>query len=69
MIVKVQTPLASTSKEPKALVYNEDRSLIMELDITKRLTTQMEGTAKKFFHAEVTDDAIVIGLPAPYQEW
>jgi len=54
MIVKVQLPLMSNDTEPRALIYNEDRSFETFYS-TKGLSKLMKGQPKAFFQVNVTE--------------
>lgn len=70
MIVKVQTPLVTTEPEPRALVYNEDRSYEGWIQLTVDLLELMGPEPKKFFYASVDEDGILtIAGNAPWQTW
>lgn len=60
MIVKVQLPVLSwdDSEEAPALVYNEDRSVMLMVAVTDEILAVMEGP-KGFFEAEVDDDGLL----------
>lgn len=66
MIVKVQLPLAGADM---ALIYNEDRSVMLHVPVTAPLRSRMKGRPKRFFHANVERGELEIGDAAPWQEW
>lgn len=69
-IVKVQMPLVSTEKHPRALVHNQDRSVLFQTPITDPLRARMRGKAKGYFHATIEPSGdIEISDPAPDQSW
>lgn len=69
MIVKVQFPLASNEPQPLALIYNQDRSVCVQIPITDPLRARMGGRKKRFFHAEVSDFGVEIGDAVPEESW
>lgn len=67
MIVKVQLPLAGADL---ALIYNEDRSVMLHIPPSSPLIARMRGKLKAFFHVDVAKHGeIEIGEAAPWQEW
>jgi len=70
MIVKVQLPISWTPEEkPMALVYNEDGSIYVQIDITPELRAEMNGSVKQFFEADCDGKTIRFKAPAPWQDW
>lgn len=53
-IVKVQWP-RETNTEPRALVYNEDRSYFVFVPCTSALRAMMGGHDKVFFRVHLVD--------------
>lgn len=68
-IVKVQLPLYSNRPNPKALVYNEDRSVMLEVVITHQVGLVMGSLYKRFMWAHMDGSNLWIGDEAPWQEW
>ncbi len=76
-IFKVQLPIVTTDPSPKALVYNEDRSIYTKVAITAELledfTEAVEspggGPAKTFWYGELVGTQFQFEEPAPWQEW
>lgn len=65
MIVKVQLPLHTTEPEPLALVYNRERTLLVQVPVIGGLVDAMRGTdgrvrPKAFFEATVIHDSVNI---------
>ena len=69
IIVKVQLPLMTTSKQAICLVYDEEKTFIDELPEPKGLRKWMRGEHKKFFYAHIQDRMIVLDKSAPWQSW
>jgi hypothetical protein len=69
VIVKVQTPLAQSSGEPLALIYDQSRKVQTQIPVTPELLAQMGGEPKRFFYAVVSGEGITLGRPAPFQDW
>ena len=69
MIVKVQVPLLTNEKIPKALIYNADRSFEMQVPAADVLEAM--GTKKKaFFNAAVIEDGTLeIHDEVEWQTW
>jgi hypothetical protein len=68
VIVKVQVSL--TTNATVVLIYNEDRSVTYQGDVTPDILDVMGGEPKRYFFAVMNDD-MTIGLedPAPEQDW
>jgi hypothetical protein len=56
MILKVQVSIFSTHGTAMALIYNEDRSFVLEFRASERLLKKMGDEPKRFFEAEVSQD-------------
>jgi hypothetical protein len=69
MIVKVQLPLASSEVHPKALVYDETRTIEVQVPITDALRKRMDGSPKRFFEAEVKAGALALGREVEDPGW
>lgn len=71
MIVKVQIPLKSLLKFPKAMVYNQDRTFDVFMEITDELLKVMGDEVKMFFHADYDGEThnTILGNVAPWQDW
>lgn len=67
IIVKVQTPLFP--QDAPALVYNQDRSVMMKCPMDDSLKKIMGGKAKAYFKAEVVGDKINLLKQLPDQNW
>ena len=70
MIVKVQVSLFTTEAARQVLIYNEDRSITYQGDVTPEILDVMDGERKRYFFAVMNDDK-TIGLedPAPEHDW
>ncbi len=73
-IFKIQLPLATNDPQPKALVYNADRSIESMWPITQDLLNVMAGEVKRFFYCTVTawddtSDDVDLVADAPWQDW
>jgi hypothetical protein len=55
MIVKIQTPLASSlpPEQHSALIYNKDRDYKVMMPITDEIDTWMQGRPKAFFEIKL----------------
>jgi len=73
MIVKIQLSLDSNLKGHTAgsrmLAYNEDRSVMMEMNTPKEVVNLMDGRFKAFFHADIVDGKLEVQSEAPRQNW
>ena len=68
MIVKVQVPI-SGNMEPKALIYNRDRTLELLHPITPELQRAMAGWLKRFFYVRIVNEQLTLDGEAPWQNW
>lgn len=69
-IFKLQVPLVTTDPEPKALIYNEDRSAEGMFPVTSDILELMDGEAKIFIYGQYEEDGTVTLIGnAPWQEW
>jgi len=69
MIVKVQISLSHTKDFTQMLVYNEDKSILYEGDLTRRVEKLMGDSVKRFFYAKLKGTEVVLDRKAPWQEW
>lgn len=69
MIIKIQMSLMTNAGRPQALMYNKDRSALLEIEATKDIQHLMHGRPKAFFHAEIVDTKFVISHEAKWQNW
>lgn len=69
MIVKVQVPISGNYTIPHALIYNEDKTIIFQTPVNKKLRKQMNGEVKRYFHAHMEGTELHIDSAAPWQEW
>ena len=68
-IFKIQLPIRTTEPVPKALIYNEDRS-IEEIFPASSFKSLFENGEMKIFHyGELIDGTLNINHRAPNQEW
>lgn len=69
MIVKVQVPISGNYTIPFALIYNEDKTIIFQTPLNKKLRKEMSGEVKKYFYAHMEGKELHIDSAAPWQEW
>lgn len=69
MIVKVQTSLWSTEPVQRFLLYNKERSLVLEGDVGDVVKLKLYGRYKAYFEARVTDDGLELGEEVAAQDW
>lgn len=53
MIVKVQISIATTHPNRRVLIYNKDRSITYEADVTDEVLALVEGLPKTYFKAHL----------------
>lgn len=74
-IFKVQLPLASNAEKPGMLVYNRDRSIMLEQEIEPGITKRMlDGpgkvhSAKGFFWGVLEGGKVKLYEKASWQVW
>lgn len=67
-IFKVQKPLATNDVQPKALVYNEDRSvecMIPMAELPNRVSNRLVDKPKAYFYGENTEAGVWFFGDAP----
>lgn len=69
MIVKVQLPIASSADNPPMLVYNEDRSVFMQMPIQERFVDELKDFPRGYYNARFVDDQLVINERIADQAW
>ena len=69
IIVKVQLPLSSNAAAAPALVYNADKTVLLQPPVDVQLLKKMNGANKQFFFATVSNGDLVLDRRAPWQEW
>lgn len=72
MIVKVQVPLAKFGfGEPEALIYNKDKSVLMQIPLTEQIQQLMGKDFKRYYHVKVDPNSseLTFGNRAPAQNW
>lgn len=69
-IVKVQVPLATNDSDPKALIYNKNRSFETFVPVAE-VKKKMSGEFKKFFYCDIdiVTKKVKLDAPAPLQDW
>lgn len=68
-VFKVQVPLTTNDPQPKALIYNKDRSYEGLIPVTDEIRKMMDNEPKRFFWGHVEGDALTIDANAPWQNW
>lgn len=53
MIVKVQISIATNQPNRRVLIYNKDRSITYETDVTDEVLELVEGLPKTYFKAHL----------------
>ncbi len=69
MIVKVQLPLATNDTTPHALVYNEDRSVLAQVPVSRALEKLMKRRAKAYFSARIVETQLVVDHEVEEPSW
>lgn len=73
-LLKVQTSLFSSDGIGSVMVYNEDKSIIGEFnltsDLTKEITKKLNGKPKSFWFGHIDKNKmLVLDKEAPWQNW
>lgn len=70
-IVKVQRPLTSNDPTPHVLIYNEDRSVLYETDMSKKDIRNLFGRNeyKVYVNAELRGTILHLGDRVEDQPW
>ena len=69
-IVKLQVALEQSMPGPRSLfVYNEDRSIEYEGNVTLEVLDKMKDQPKAYFWAWIEEGKLALGMAAPPQEW
>lgn len=71
-IFKVQKPLATNDVQLKALVYNEDRSVEVQIPMAKlpnQVYNRLVSKPKAYFYVENTEAGVWFYGDAPVQDW
>lgn len=66
MIVKVQLPLLEGDG---ALIFNEDKSLVLDVPVTTLLEARMGKRRRAHFQADMVDEVLELGDALPDQGW
>lgn len=69
-VLKIQLPIVTTDPEPKALIYNEDKSIETWVKVEAVVKLFKEDEFKIFMYGEFHNGIIQLtGQRAPWQEW
>lgn len=69
MVVKVQRSLATNEGAGQMLVYNEDRSLLVQTALPDEMRSYMGERPKVYLEAELDGTELVFTGPAEDQPW
>lgn len=69
-VVKVQSSLYTTGTASQMLVYNEDKSIYYEMELTKEVKRVLAGRPKAYFEFTLTgNNEIRLGKEVVPQNW
>lgn len=69
-IIKIQRSLATSDGQERVLVYNEDRTILQEFDMTDELRELfLPHDLKLYFEATLRDGVLSIGDNLPPQDF
>lgn len=69
MIVKIQRPLMTNGSDPKALIYNQDKTYQAMPDLDSVIGLFGPDENKIYHHAEVRENLLYIGHKTKTQIW
>lgn len=69
MIVKIQRSLFSSAGGGAMLIYNQDRSVMMQRPLTAQVSALLGGAPKGYFHVKIKGGSLKILSRAPDQSW
>lgn len=71
MIVKVQRPITTTASRPQILIYNQDRSVLVEYPLTKAFKRMFGNKHRMYVHARYNrkQESLNLGAVAEDQPW
>ena len=69
MIVKVQRSLFSSGGQETVFIYDQSRSINVVLPMSKKLLRKLDGSYKRYFHADLRHGRLELGRPAAEQNW
>lgn len=69
MIVKIQRSLFSSAGGGAMLIYNQDRSVMLQRPLTAQVSALLGDAPKGYFHVKVKGGSLKILGRAPDQSW
>lgn len=69
MIVKIQRSLFSSAGDGTMLIYNQDRSVMMQRPLTAQVSALLGNAPKGYFQVKVKGGSLKILGRAPDQNW
>ena len=69
IIFKIQISLFTTEGHIQVMVYNEDRSIQGQFDMSKEIKQMAKGRKKFFVYGEMIGTEVNILSEAPWQNW
>lgn len=68
-IFKVQLSLMTGAPERQCLIYNKDRSVMVQGPADVEIELAMQGCWKLYFYGHVENEDVILEAIAPEQEW
>lgn len=69
MIVKIQQSLFGTHPEPRMLIYDKRREVLIEETLADEIKTLLGDRPKAYFFASIEDGKLQLRNEAPPQRW
>lgn len=68
-IIKIQASLFSSVEEQQVLIYDEDKDIKFQENMSEQMENLMRGRKKVYFHAKMNGGKLEILEEAPDQDW
>jgi hypothetical protein len=69
-IIKLQVSIYTTESKSQVLIYNKDRSIFYQEDITPEIEDLMDGDKKAYFEAHIDEtNKLVLDKQIDEQNW
>jgi hypothetical protein len=68
-IVKIQQSFSTSASKRQMLIYNENRSVMWQSELTDDIRKLLHNRPKAYFNAEIVNDKIKVLDEAEAQKW
>jgi hypothetical protein len=62
-VVKIQKSIHTTGNKAQLLIYNEDKSILHEMEVSKDIEDLLNGKHKAYFNAFMDDNGLMSVMP------